>query len=197
MTLEDNVGHVVEVVRRVAEYGPVVLVGTSGGGATVTGVGNAVPDLLDRIVCASAWCCMELPSMADYLRTLGIEDFASFLVNWRSADPRFLRAAKEALMPDATDEQFRVALNLLEPADSAQVAHADARGRADTWGRIPHTYIRFSRGGTAPPALQDRMIAEADALTPENPFQVHTVDTGHLGVLLRPGEAARILDTLV
>ncbi|WP_229910105.1 alpha/beta fold hydrolase [Streptomyces flavofungini] len=196
VTLEDNVAHVVEAVRQVAEYGPVVLVGTSGGGATITGVGNAVPDLVSRIVYASAWCCVELPSVADYLETLGIKDVASSLVNWRSADPQFLLAAKESLMADATDEQFRAALNLLEPADSAQVLTADARGRADAWGRIPRTYIRFSRDRAIPLAMQDRMIAEADALVPENPFQVHTVNTCHMGIQLRPGEVAGILDTI-
>ncbi|NVK78958.1 hypothetical protein [Streptomyces morookaense] len=45
--------------------------------------------------------------------------------------------------------------------------------------------------------MQDRMIAEADALTPENPFQIHTVDTGHMGIQLRPREVAGILDALV
>ncbi|WP_308109801.1 hypothetical protein [Streptomyces sp. ET3-23] len=45
--------------------------------------------------------------------------------------------------------------------------------------------------------MQDRMIAEADALTPENPFQIHTVDTGHTGIQLRPREVAGILDALV
>ncbi|MEW2578427.1 alpha/beta fold hydrolase [Streptomyces syringium] len=197
VTLEDNVSHVVEAVRRVAEYGPVILVGTSGGGATVSGVGNTVPDLIGRIVYVSAWCCVQLPSVADYLAVLGIRDVASSLVNWRSADPRFLLMTKEALAADATDEQFRACLNILEPADSAGVLTADARVRADTWGRIPRAYVRFSLDRAIPLAMQDRMIAEADALTPGNPFRVHTVDTSHLGVQLRPGEIAEILDTLV
>ncbi|MGX8909821.1 alpha/beta fold hydrolase [Streptomyces netropsis] len=196
VTLEDNVAHVVEAVRQVAEYGPVILVGTSGGGATISGVGNTVPDLIGRIVYVSAWCCVQLPSVADYLATLGIRDVASSLVNWRSADPRFLLMTKEALAADATDEQFRACLNILEPADSARVLTADSRVRADAWGRIPRTYVRFSLDRAIPLALQDRMIAEADALTPENPFQVHTVDTSHIGVQLRPGEIAKILDTL-
>ncbi|GAA0441554.1 alpha/beta fold hydrolase [Streptomyces stramineus] len=196
VSLQDNVTHVVEAVRRVAEYGPVILVGTSGGGATISGVGNTVPDLISRIVYVSAWCCVELPSVADYLATLGHRDIASAMVNWRSADPQFLLMTKEALMADATDEQFRAFLNILEPADSARVLTDDARVRADTWGRIPRAYIRFSLDRAIPLAMQDRMIAEADALTPENPFQVHTVDTSHVGVQLRPGEIAEILDKL-
>ncbi|MFE5737273.1 alpha/beta fold hydrolase [Streptomyces celluloflavus] len=196
VTWEENVTHVVAAVRRVAEYGPVVLVGTSGGGAVISGVGNAVPDLISRIVYVSAWCCVQLPSVADYLETLGHRNVGSAMVNWRSADPRFLHTAKEGLMADATDEQFRACLNILEPADSARVLTADARVQAGTWGRIPRAYIRFARDRAIPLAMQDRMIAEADALTPGNPFQVHTVDTGHVGVQLRPDEVAAILDTL-
>ncbi|MGW5942353.1 alpha/beta fold hydrolase [Streptomyces celluloflavus] len=196
VTWEENVTHVVAAVRRVAEYGPVVLVGTSGGGAVISGVGNAVPDLISRIVYVSAWCCVQLPSVADYLETLGHRNVGSALVNWRSADPQFLHMAKEGLMADATDEQFRACLNILEPADSERVLTADARVQAGTWGRIPRTYIRFAQDRAIPLAMQDRMIAEADALTPGNPFQVHTVDTGHVGVQLRPDEVAAILDTL-
>ncbi|MGY1690697.1 alpha/beta fold hydrolase [Geodermatophilus sp. SYSU D01105] len=45
-----DVAAVVEVVRRVREHGPVVLVGASRGGLTVTAVRNAVPELVDRLV---------------------------------------------------------------------------------------------------------------------------------------------------
>ncbi|WP_414496293.1 hypothetical protein [Streptomyces sp. CRN 30] len=43
VTLRDNVDMVTGVVRRVAGHGPVVLVGSSLGGTTITGVGNAAP----------------------------------------------------------------------------------------------------------------------------------------------------------
>jgi pimeloyl-ACP methyl ester carboxylesterase len=64
VTLQDNVDMVVDVARRVAEHGPVVLVGASLGGATITGVGNTVPDLVDRLVYISAWsaCSGRAPS---------------------------------------------------------------------------------------------------------------------------------------
>lgn len=34
------------------------------------------------------------------------------------------------------------------------------------------------------------------ALTPDNPFDVHTLETSHAGVLVRPGECAEILTGL-
>lgn len=44
--------------------------------------------------------------------------------------------------------------------------------------------------------MQDRLIAEADALTPGNPYDVHTLDTSHAGFLYRADEVAAILDGL-
>ncbi|MGF0315557.1 alpha/beta fold hydrolase [Nocardia fluminea] len=196
VTLQDNVSHVEAIVRRVAVFGPVVLVGTSGGGATISAVGNAIPDTLARIVYISAWCCVELPSVAAYLAILGHHDVAAAPVNWRTADPNTLEALKAGLMADATDEQFRACLNLLEPADSPRVLTADSRVQATTWGKIPRTYIRLFRDRAIPLDMQDKMIAEADALTPDNPFDVHTVDTSHMGIRLHPTEIAEILDQL-
>ncbi|MEV6362453.1 alpha/beta hydrolase [Nocardia asteroides] len=192
-TLEDNASHVIETIRRVGEFGPVVLVGTSGGGATISVVGNRVPELLAGFVYLSGWCCVELPSVAAYLAELGHHGVAETMVNWRSADPVVLAALKKGLMADATDDQFRACLNLLEPADSAQVLTADSRVRAATWGQIPHAYIRLSQDNAIPLWMQDRMIAEADALTPDNPFAVHTVDSSHLGVCLHAAQIAAIL----
>lgn len=196
ITLDDNITHVLDTVRRVHEYGPVVLVGTSGGGATISGVGNRAPELLAGIVYVSAWCCVELPSVAAYLAALGHHGVAETMVNWRSADPGLLAALKQGLMADATDDQFRACLNMLEPADSAQVLAADSRVRVATWGRIPRTYIRLSLDRAIPLDMQDRMIAEADALAPHNPFTVHTVEASHLGVCLRAAEIAAILADL-
>ncbi|MGW5437039.1 alpha/beta fold hydrolase [Nocardia asteroides] len=71
ITLEDNVTHVIETIRRVREFGPVVLVGTSGGGATISVVGNRVPELIAGIVYVSGGCCVELPGVAAYLANLG------------------------------------------------------------------------------------------------------------------------------
>ncbi|QRK04216.1 alpha/beta hydrolase [Archangium violaceum] len=212
ITLQDNVNHVVDIVRRVAVHGPVILVGASMGGVIISGVGNAIPELLHRIVYISAWCCVDLPSIAEYSQTR--ENNESLLpslagvavgnptqigvgrTNYRSADPAFLSNAKAALMADATDDQFRAFLNTLQPDESLAVMVADARVDAKTWGRIPHTYIRLTRDRSIPPSMQDRMIAEADALTPHNKFDVRTVEASHVGFVLKAREVAGILASL-
>ncbi|WP_292644773.1 hypothetical protein [Nocardioides sp.] len=41
--------------------------------------------------------------------------------------------------------------------------------------------------------MQDRLIREGDALTPENPYAVHTRESSHLGWLVHPAPAAELL----
>ncbi|MEU5909173.1 hypothetical protein [Micromonospora sp. NPDC047527] len=48
-----------------------------------------------------------------------------------------------------------------------------------------------------PIALQDRFIADADALTPGNRFDVRSLDVSHAAVLVRPGEAAALPSELL
>ncbi|MFM2419245.1 MAG: hypothetical protein RL385_3968 [Pseudomonadota bacterium] len=212
LSLADSVQHVIDVVRRVRAHGPVVLVAASMGGVTISGVANAVPELVARLVYISAWCCVQLPSIAAYSQTT--ENEASLLptlasaavgdptqlgagrANYRSADPSFLAAAKAALMADATDAQFRAFLATLQPDESLAVMLADARVDAQTWGRVPRSYLRLSADRAIPLALQDRMIAEADALTPHNRFDAQTLHTSHVGFLLKARELAGLLDGL-
>ncbi|MBB5780775.1 alpha/beta hydrolase [Nonomuraea jabiensis] len=210
VTLQHNVDAVVDVVRRVAEHGPVVLVAASLGGLTISGVGNAVPELVSRLVYISAWSCvqrsnpieyMQEPEFADNLMgplyAFNVGDPAQLGVgraNYRTADAELLDALKAATMADVTDEQFRAFLNILQPDESIAVMTADARVDAGTWGTIARTYIRLTGDRSLPVAMQDRLIAEADALTPGNPYDVHTLDTSHVGFLFRADEVAAILD---
>jgi len=194
-TLDDYVERVVHVVRRAR--GPVILAGASQGGVTVSRVGNAVPELLDRVVYVAAYCCVDLPDMASYLatpenadsqvgkvtaalagdpRALGVSR-----INWRTADPALIQGIKECLAGDFTDDAVRHLLNILEPDEPAVIPVSEARGEAHTWGRIPRTYVRFTRDRLIPPALQDRFIREADRLTPGNPTDVRSVDAPHVG----------------
>ncbi|WP_433221228.1 alpha/beta hydrolase [Microtetraspora malaysiensis] len=202
ITIDDYVERVVEVVRRARRHGPVILVGASQGGVTVSRVGNAIPDLLDRVVYVAAYCCVDLPNLNAYLSTP--ENSDSLLpqvtqamvadpailgvsrLNWRSADPEVIRGIKECLAGDFTEEAMTRLLNMLEPDETAGIPMADARGEAQTWGRIPRTYVRFTLDRLIPPALQDRFINEADRLTPDNPTDVRSVAAPHVGPFGRP-----------
>ncbi|MEU3620886.1 alpha/beta hydrolase [Amycolatopsis coloradensis] len=209
VTFAETVGHVVDVVRKAAEHGPVILVGHSRGGVTLTGVGNAIPELVDRIVYISAWCCVDM-TVGEYMQgpenaSSALNDVGAVVVadpaalgalrmNWRTADPTLLSTLKTAMLEDGTEQEFFAYLNTLEPDESLDAG--TERADAATWGRIPRTYIRLTEDLSIPIALQDRFIKEADALTPDNPTDVHSLESSHVGFLLHPREAATILSGL-
>ncbi|HEX6354077.1 alpha/beta hydrolase [Actinophytocola sp.] len=202
LTIDDYVERVVDVVRRARRHGPVILAGASQGGVTLSRVGNAIPELLDRVVYLAAYCCVDLPNLAAYLETpensesllplvlaAQVADPATLGVtrlNWRSAEPVVFNGVKECLAGDFSDEAVSRLLNMLEPDEPASIPLADARGEAGTWGRIPRTYVRFTLDRLIPLALQDRFIAEADRLTPDNPTDVRSVAAPHAGPFGRP-----------
>jgi pimeloyl-ACP methyl ester carboxylesterase len=212
ITLDDYVEQTIAVVRRAARHGPVVLWGGSMGGATLNRVGNEIPHLIDRLVYSSAFCCTALPTCADYLTTP--EAAGSMLMelapaaladpaviggtrtNWRTADPKVLDLLHRALQEGSPETEFLAMLNTMDPDESAQVPLDDARGHRGTWGRIPRTYIRHTRDRCLPLALQDLMIAEADALTPDNRFDVRSVPTTHAPDAAGWAATVEILDQL-
>jgi hypothetical protein len=97
---------------------------------------------------------------------------------------------------DYPDAEFRRLLAGMQTDEPVAAYAGLAVGRAGSWGRIPRTYLRFGRDRTIATALQDRMIAEADAFTPANRFRVHDFPgASHVGPL-DPIPVAEILDTL-
>ncbi|WP_280416525.1 alpha/beta fold hydrolase [Nocardia carnea] len=209
VTLDDNVDRVADVVSRLHEHGPVILVGASLGGVTITATADRVPQLVDGLVYISAWACTTRPSPVAYmsepefadsllpgLAPLNVGDPAVLgagRANYRTADPEMLRALKEATMADRSDAEFMAFLNILQPDESIEVMVAHAAANPATWGRIPRTFVRLTADRSLPIAMQDRIIADADALTPDNKFAVHTLDTSHAGFIHHSAEVARML----
>ncbi|MFI1019097.1 alpha/beta fold hydrolase [Streptomyces sp. NPDC020965] len=208
VTLADNVARVIEVLERAKRNGPTILVAHSRGGITTTAAANARPELIDRIVYVSAWCPVDLdvgdyyaqPEMAD----IDVAALAGTLVgdpaelgllrtNFRTADPESLAAFQRALAADLTDDEFRTFLNTFQPDENLDTGTSADRAQATTWGRIPKTYVRLTADASVPLAVQDRMIREADALTPGNPFDVRTLEGSHLSWLVHPKPAAELL----
>ncbi|MFC8517167.1 alpha/beta hydrolase [Streptomyces sp. NPDC057257] len=209
LTLDDFERRVTGVVRRAARLGgPVVLVGHSLGGASVSRVGDAVPELLAHICYMAAFCpsrsmpsvnaCSDSPEGRQAVTPVDHmigdpEKLGVLRLNWRTSDHKALAVFKEMICADYSDVAFLRVLEGLQTDESMTVYDNRAVGRADTWGRIPRTYLRFGKDRTVATALQDRMIAEADALTPDNRFTVHNVPgAGHLG----PEDPTRVIDLL-
>ncbi|MGW3140585.1 alpha/beta fold hydrolase [Streptomyces sp. NPDC001139] len=208
VTLADNAARVIEILERAKRNGPTILVAHSRGGITTTAVANARPELIDRIVYVSAWCPVDLdvsdyyaqPEMADvdagaFVATLvgNPAQLGLLRTNFRTADPTALAAFKRAFAADLTDDEFRTFLNTFQPDENLDVGTSADRAQATTWGRIAKTYVRLAADASIPLAMQDRMIREANALTPDNRFDVRTLEGSHLRWLVHPQPAAELL----
>ncbi|RSM66981.1 alpha/beta hydrolase [Amycolatopsis sp. WAC 01376] len=214
VTLQDNVRQVVDTLRRLDGQGPLVLVGNSLGGLTISAVANAAPELLDRVVYLSALCLSDpamltepwdvvdenlLDALSARIAVPEVNEPGVARLNWRSAhgDPALFAELKAAIMADSTDHQFRLLLDSLDPDESYAVLEPGALVQADGWGRVPHTYVRLAEDLSITPAVQDYMIRKADELTPHNPFEVHTLASSHVGYFSRPEIFAELLVDLV
>ncbi|WP_405061403.1 alpha/beta hydrolase [Kribbella sp. NBC_01505] len=208
VTLQDNVDSLLPAVRRLAERGPVVLVGASLGGVTITALTNQAPELVAHLVYISAWAPVSQRNPIEYtgpefdesllpqVAGLSIGDpevVGAGRANYRTADKGLLETLKAAVLADVTDEQFLAFLNHMQPDESLQVMMGDARADAATWGTVPRTYVRLTADLAMPIAAQDMLIREGDELTPDNPYTVHSLDVSHAGFIYQPERTVDIL----
>ena len=62
---------------------------------------------------------------------------------------------------------------------------------------MPRAFIRCLRDRSLPIAMQDKMIAEADAVMHENPFVIRMLDSHHSPFDTNPAGFVRALTTLL
>lgn len=141
-----------------------------------------IPDGIQRLVYLSAFS----PTTAEAPSAMALAQLPEAVEDFRRVN-----------MPEATLAQTLAILNFgMQHEDGAQTQFADARVGAERWGRVPRSYIRLTEDNVLSAALVTRMIADADRLTPDNPFDVHSLAAGHAGVVLRARELAALLDGL-
>ncbi|MCX0271327.1 hypothetical protein NLM24_11545 [Nocardia zapadnayensis] len=114
----------------------------------------------------------------------------------RSRSPRGLPADQHARGHAGTGPGCDQLRHAARGGRGAHTQFADARVHAETWGCVPRSYIRLTRDNVLSPDLVTKMIDDADRLTPDNRFDVHTLSAGHVGVILRAREPAAGLDRL-
>lgn len=193
LTLDHYRDAALKVIRGLASSGsgPVVLVGHSLGGATISAVTEAAPELIRRVVYLTAFVPVRFPTVIQYLQepnfaasevpALFVADPAVGCgrINHRSADAAYRAAARSAFYADVPDAAYQAFANLLTPDEPIQGFTTPAVLTVAKWGSVPHAYIRCTADRAIPVNVQDSMIAEADAFTPDNPFAVKTLTTSH------------------
>ena len=205
--LADYRDAIVAQVRRMAEHGKVTLVGHSFGGLAITQAAEAVPELIDRLVYLTAYVPDEkfptgaavssLPEGASSISGAILvgdpSQTGAMRINPRSADPEYVEQGRLALYGDVPTEQYLQFAAYLNPDLPVAVAFDEAHGTPQRWGSVPRTFIRTTEDRTVPLALQDRMIAEADAVTPGNRFKTRTLASSHSAFASVPEELAAVL----
>ena len=95
--------------------------------------------------------------------------------NPRSSDADVLATQHALLMTDLDAAHVPAVLALAtQPDEPLEAVLDNAQVDPGTWGKLPRTYVRTAHDEVLPTATKDRVIAEADQLTPDNRFDVHT-----------------------
>jgi pimeloyl-ACP methyl ester carboxylesterase len=207
--LADYRDAVVAELRRLAPSGGVTLVGHSFGGLAITQAAEAAPELVDRLVYVTAYvpaaqangaALGALPEGAASLSgAILVGDpraTGAMRINPRDGDPAYVENGRLALYNDVSTEEYLRFAAYCNPDLPLAVAFDDARGTPERWGAVPRTFIRCTEDHTVPLALQDRMIAEADGLTPGNRFEVRTLPSSHSPFASMPDRLAEVLVAL-
>lgn len=187
-----------------ASYGgPLILLGHSAGGLVISALAERDPTLFDELVYLCAFTTSVLNA---YLMP---ENAGALLLPLLRADPAMIGAQRLDVRsndPSYTAELRRTFLNDvdLSRADAAlwhmlpdEPLFPDTVAITDGgWGSVPRSYIVAGRDNAIRPALQLRLVAEADTAAPSNPTRLFDIDSGHSPFLSAKKELADILEQI-
>ena len=212
LTLDDYRDHTLKVLRGLVEDRDdrVILVGHSLGGATLSAVGEAAPELVRRLVYLTAFVPVTFNNVLAYLQQpnfstsevppLFVADpgvAACARINHNSADPAYVAADKSAFYGDVPTPAFQAVANLLTPDEPIQAFTTPVVVTPQRWGRIPRTFIRCTEDRAIPIVVQDQMIADANGFTPSNRFVQRTLHTSHSAFVSAPQDLTNLLIELI
>lgn len=202
----DVVGEALDQARRSGAKN-IVLVGHSMGGVPVTAAAQAYPDRLDGLVYLAAFlpppgmaaaACSASPKNEGALISkvaLGNPaDIGALRIDHRSNDAAYAHQVKMAFAADLDERTWSAVSHFMTPDMPIQPLATALTYTENAWGTLRKLYIRCTEDFAVRPALQDFFIQQADALTPDNRFEVLSLQSGHLPFLSRKVEVAEALD---
>ncbi|MTD52805.1 alpha/beta fold hydrolase [Amycolatopsis pithecellobii] len=209
VTMRDTAEVVLDaLVSARTRYRNVVVVGHSAGGAAVSAAAEQAPELVDRLVYLSAFVPAGRPRFADYIEAgenadavrvppIGDpEKIGAVRINPLSPDPAVTGVIRKAFLNDLPADSPESWRQFLHPDLPLSTVSTPVPVTPERWGRLPRSYVRLTDDLALPPVTQDLIISEADQLTPDNPFGVHSLPGGHSPFVTRPGELATVFATI-
>ena len=189
VTLDRYVDAIVAVVE--AQEEPVILVGHSLAGLTITPVAEAIPDRIAALVYLTAQLIPEGMSLIDWRQGKPSTLIAENRVVAEDGITSTIRpeALVEIFYGDCAPEDARAAIDRLRPQPMA-ISTVPMRRSAARYGRVPRYYIE---------CLQDRAIDIDDQrqMQAETPCKrVFTLDSAHSPFLSMPACLADCLDEI-
>jgi pimeloyl-ACP methyl ester carboxylesterase len=189
VTLKTCTDSVCEILD--AQKEPVILVGHSMGGATITQVAEYRPDRIRQLVYVSA----VLPRNGEPMLMLMQQDTASAALGniAVAADGNSLTiresGVREAFYGDCSDEDIALARLSLCPQPLLP-ANTPVSTSAENFGRVPRVYIECLRDQAISPAMQKKMYTATPCQ------KIISMNTCHSPFLSAPEELAAHLASL-
>lgn len=165
-----------------------ILVGHSLGGTVITRAAELAPEAIGRLVYLSAFLPTRVTSPAALYQLLpqtpnrlavGEPDKLGAVRYNPRGDSSYLRELHAVFYQDVDFERFLPFAALLSPDLPLPLWVTENPVTAERWGRLPRTYIHCTEDRAISLALQRRMVADADLVTPRNPTRVHSLASSH------------------
>jgi pimeloyl-ACP methyl ester carboxylesterase len=203
VTQDERTHAVVSLIDEVG--GPVVLVGASLGGLTISAVAEAIPDRLHAVVYVAAFLLPPgMPAVAMFqhetlarsqLLPLFLADPAAVgasRLDPRSEDADYRARLRMALYGDLSEANFELALTQLHCDEPAGVTLEPSPITSERFGRVTRHYIRCVENRAMPLAGQDFMIAAVDGAVGGR-THVHSLTASHAPYYSQPKVLADLL----
>ncbi len=206
VTQEDRTRAVIALVEdtRRQTGAPIVLVGHSLGGLTVTAVAETIPEQLHAAVYLCAYMVppgmptsairqgVNSGSLVQALQKANPKEVGAIRIDPRSEDSDYREQLRLAFFGDVSPTDFALGLTHMHCDEPFRLNLTPSVMTAERFGRVPRHYFRTLEDRAILIAAQDFMISAVD-IAMGNLTHAHTLATSHVPYLSQPDAVAEIL----